>query len=144
MIDTWIIPSSHKKRLKPREFDLLKILVTARLGKRLPGCPVLALKGMLPSCTFALSANHWKEVKKGSHVDQKFLQTWNNLFHWWDFLIGSPGKFVQSAKVKTVSKSSAHSFPCFWDTGQVTTREMPLSKCVLSAEKSTSHEGRKT
>lgn len=50
----------------------------------------------------------WRQLKREATV-QRFLQTWNNLFHWGDFLIRSPEKFLQSTEVRTVSKSS----PCF-------------------------------
>ena len=62
------ILSSWKKRLKLREFDLLKILVKSWLGKRLPVC-------LLCSCSerYAAFLNcsickpKWRKLKKGEH-----------------------------------------------------------------------------
>lgn len=69
----------------------------------------------------------------------QFLQTWNNLFHWLDFLTGSPGKLPQSAEGRTVWKSS----PCASAFG-TQFKEMPLSLSTSAVLEPAGYRGRKT
>lgn len=69
----------------------------------------------------------------------QFLQTWNNLLHWLDFLTGSPGKLPQSAQGRTVWKSSPYA-----SAFGTQFKEMPLSLSTSAVLEAAGYRGRKT
>lgn len=104
-----IIPSSQKKRLKPREFDLLKIPVKAWLGERLPGClPCACSERYAAFLNCSICKPKWRKQKRETKQSWNFCRPGATCSIDGIFLSASPGKFLQSAEVRAVSKSS----PC--------------------------------